>query len=176
MSQIQNVDSAPDYIMKFIHENMEDLCMIYDEGLSNNPGLEKGIIVFQCSEKENKMDVQFMNDEMMYEILDKESVMNLKNNIQENPIVALVLEGTHAIEIVRKMVGSTEPRSAIPGTIRSDFASVESYPNANTQGRAVRNLIHASDSVDNAKKEIKTWFDEEEVHDYKRPGDEKIFG
>ena len=96
--------------------------------------------------------------------------------IQENPIVALVLEGTHAIEIVRKMVGSTEPRSAIPGTIRSDFASVESYPNANTQGRAVRNLIHASDSVDNAKKEIKTWFDEEEVHDYKRPGDEKIFG
>jgi nucleoside-diphosphate kinase len=74
------------------------------------------------------------------------------------------------------MVGSTEPRSAIPGTIRSDFASVESYPNANNQGRAVRNLIHASDSVDNAKKEIKTWFDEEEVHDYKRPGDEKIFG
>ena len=84
MSQIQNVDSAPDYIMKFIHSNMEDLCMIYDEGLSNNPGLEKGIIVFQCSEKENKMDVQFMNDEMMYEILEKESVMNLKNNVQEN--------------------------------------------------------------------------------------------
>jgi hypothetical protein len=84
MSQIQNVDSAPDYIMKFIHSNMEDLCMIYDEGLSNNPGLEKGIIVFQCSEKENKMDIQFMNDEMMCEILEKESVMNLKNNIQEN--------------------------------------------------------------------------------------------
>ena len=84
MSQIQNVDSAPDYIMKFIHSNMDDLCKIYDEGLSNNPDLEKGIIVFQCSEKENKMDVQFMNDEMMYEILEKESVMNLKNNIQEN--------------------------------------------------------------------------------------------
>jgi len=81
---IQNVDSAPDYIMKFIHSNMEQLCKIYDEGLSNNPGLEKGIIVFQCSEKENKMDVQFMNDEMMCEILEKESVMNLKNNIQEN--------------------------------------------------------------------------------------------
>jgi len=63
---------------------MEQLCKIYDEGLSNNPGLEKGIIVFQCSEKENKMDVQFMNDEMMCEILEKESVMNLKNNIQEN--------------------------------------------------------------------------------------------
>ena len=96
--------------------------------------------------------------------------------IQENPIVALVLEGTHAIEVVRKMVGSTEPRSASPGTIRADFASVESYPNANNQGRAVRNLIHASDSVENANKEIKTWFDEEEVHDYSRPGDDKIFG
>ena len=84
MNQIQNVDSAPDYIMKFIHSNMEQLCVIYDEGLSNNPGLEKGIMVFQCSELNNKMDVQFMNDEMMCEILEKGSVMNLKNNIEEN--------------------------------------------------------------------------------------------
>jgi nucleoside-diphosphate kinase len=96
--------------------------------------------------------------------------------IQENPIVALVLEGPHAIELVRKMVGSTEPRQAAPGTIRGDLASIESYVNANSNNRAVRNLIHASDSVNNAKKEIDVWFDDEEVHDYKRPGDEKIFG
>jgi hypothetical protein len=81
---IQNVDSAPDYIMKFIHSNMEQLCKIYDEGLYNNPGLEKGIMVFQCSQENNKMDVQFMNDAMMCEILEKESVMNLKNNIQKD--------------------------------------------------------------------------------------------
>jgi len=81
---IQNVDSAPDYIMKFIHSNMEQLCKIYDEGLYNNPQLEKGIMVFQCSQETNKMDVQFMNDEMMCEILEKESVMNLKNNIAED--------------------------------------------------------------------------------------------
>ena len=81
---IQNVDSAPDYIMKFIHSNMEQLCKIYDEGLYNNPQLEKGIMVFQCSQENNKMDVQFMNDEMMCEILEKESVMNLKNNIQKD--------------------------------------------------------------------------------------------
>ena len=81
---IQNVDSAPDYIMKFIHGNMEQLCKIYDEGLYNNPGLEKGIMVFQCSQEQNKMDVQFMNDEMMGEILEKESVQNLKNNIQKD--------------------------------------------------------------------------------------------
>jgi len=84
MSSIQHVDSAPDYIMKFIHNNMEQLCKIYDEGLINNPHLDKGIMVFQCSEENNKMDVQFMNDEMMCEILEKESVMNLKNNIQKN--------------------------------------------------------------------------------------------
>jgi hypothetical protein len=84
MSSIQNVDSAPDYIMKFIHNNMEQLCKIYDEGLINNPHLDKGIMVFQCSQESNKMDVQFMNDEMMCEILEKESVMNLKNNIQKD--------------------------------------------------------------------------------------------
>ena len=84
MSSIQNIDSLPDYIMKFIHNNMEQLCKIYDEGMYNNPNLDKGIMVFQCSEKENKIDVQFMNDEMMCEILEKESVMNLKNNIQKD--------------------------------------------------------------------------------------------
>ena len=84
MSKIQNVDSAPSYIMTFIKGNMDQLCKIYDEGLKNNPDLEKGILCFICSEKENKMDVQFMNDEMMCEILEKESVMNLKNNIQNN--------------------------------------------------------------------------------------------
>ena len=84
MSSIQNVDSAPDYIMKFIHNNMEQLCKIYDEGMYNNPDLDKGIMVFQCSQENNKMDVQFMNDEMMCEILQKESVINLKNNITEN--------------------------------------------------------------------------------------------
>jgi len=84
MSKIQNVDSAPSYIMKFIHSNMDDLCKIYDEGLTLNPDLEKGILCFICSEKDNKMDVQFMNDEMMCEILEKESVMNLKTSIQDN--------------------------------------------------------------------------------------------
>lgn len=99
----------------------------------------------------------------------------LINFIQGSPIVALVLESPHAVDIVRKMVGATEPRAANPGTIRSDFASVESYPNADMKNRAVRNLVHASDSFINAKREIKVWFNEKEVHNYKRPGDENIF-
>ena len=100
----------------------------------------------------------------------------LVNFIKEGPIIAIVIEGPHAIELVRKIIGPTEPRQALPGTIRGDFASVESYTGANTKGRAVRNLIHASDSLENAKKEIAVWFRKDEVHDYKRPGDEHAFG
>ena len=81
---VQNIDSAPSYIMKFIHGNMDQLCNIYDEGMYNNPDLDRGILVFQCSENNNTMDVQFMNDEMMSETLNKESIINLKNNIEEN--------------------------------------------------------------------------------------------
>lgn len=81
---IQHIDSAPDYITKFIQGNMEQLCKIYDEGMDNNPELDKGIMLFQCSEENNKMDVQFANDEIMCKIIEKESVQNLKNNIKNN--------------------------------------------------------------------------------------------
>ena len=84
MTEVHPVNSCPDYINKFIHLNMEQLCKIYDEGMEQNPDLEKGILVFLCSEKENKMDVQFMNDEMMSEILQKDSVIQLKSTIEEN--------------------------------------------------------------------------------------------
>ena len=90
------------------------------------------------------------------------------NFLREGPVVALVIEGPHAIELVRKMIGSTEPRQAAPGTIRGDFSSVESYALADTKKRVLRNLIHASDSVNNAKREISLWFKPEEVHNYKK--------
>lgn len=84
MSNIIQTDSCPDYINKFIHMNMEQLMKIYDEGMYENPELDKGIMFFQCSEKENKMDVQFMNDIMMCKIIQTDSLKNLKDNIQEN--------------------------------------------------------------------------------------------
>lgn len=86
--------------------------------------------------------------------------------LREGPVIALVLEGPHAVEIVRKMVGPTEPRQAAPGTIRGDFAVVESYALADAKKRVLRNLIHASDSVTNAKREISVWFDNAELHKY----------
>jgi nucleoside-diphosphate kinase len=92
----------------------------------------------------------------------------LVNFLKESPVVAIVFEGPHAIELIRKTIGSTEPRKALPGTIRSDFASVESYAVANPKKRAVRNLIHASDSPENAEKEISTWFSEQEIFSYEK--------
>ncbi|MEI6731485.1 MAG: nucleoside-diphosphate kinase [archaeon] len=88
--------------------------------------------------------------------------------LKESPVLALVLEGPHAVEIVRKMVGSTEPKSSAPGTIRGDFSSVESYAISDKKERAARNLIHASDSVENAKREIAVWFTEKEIYNYKK--------
>ncbi|HVY01231.1 MAG TPA: nucleoside-diphosphate kinase [Candidatus Nanoarchaeia archaeon] len=88
--------------------------------------------------------------------------------LRSGPIIALVFEGPHAVEVTRKMVGSTEPRQAAPGTIRGDFATLESYALADVKKRVLRNLIHASDTPDNAKREISLWFSPAEVHNYKK--------
>jgi nucleoside-diphosphate kinase len=78
----------------------------------------------------------------------------------------MVLEGVEAVESVRKMVGATEPKSAMPGTIRGDFAHV-TYGQASSVGLAVANIIHASADSQEAKEEISHWFKENELHDYK---------
>ena len=74
---------------------------------------------------------------------------NLKKYIAAGPVVALVWQGMHAVGIVRKITGSTEPLTSNMGTIRGDLTT-DSYAVADTDGRAVRNLIHASGSVDEA--------------------------
>jgi nucleoside-diphosphate kinase len=88
--------------------------------------------------------------------------------LKEGPVIALVIEGPHAVEIVRKIIGSTEPRASQPGTIRGDFAMVESYSLADKKQRVLRNLIHASDTPENAQREIKVWFDNHEIHKYSK--------
>ena len=85
--------------------------------------------------------------------------------MQVGPVIAMVLEGVDAVETVRKMVGSTEPKSAAPGTIRGDYAHV-SYDQANSSGRSISNILHASADVKEAGKEISHWFSESELHDY----------
>lgn len=85
--------------------------------------------------------------------------------LREGPIIAIVLEGPHAIEIARKIVGNTEPRQALPGTIRGDY-TFESYAVADLRKRPVRNLVHASGSVKEAEREISLWFKDNELCSY----------
>jgi nucleoside-diphosphate kinase len=81
------------------------------------------------------------------------------------PVMAMLLEAPDAVKIVRKMVGHTFPAEAVPGTIRGDY-SLESAYLANTEGRTIRNLIHASGSTEEAEFERKLWFKEKEIYSY----------
>ncbi len=81
------------------------------------------------------------------------------------PVVAAVLEGVEAIEIVRKLIGATEPKSAAIGTIRGDYCHM-SYSRADSENKGVPNLIHASADATDAEQEIKHWFSESELYDY----------
>lgn len=107
------------------------------------------------------------------EHLSKSFYPSLEQYLTAGPVMALVLEGVDAISIVRKMVGATEPKEALPGTIRGDFCHV-SKAYANERGKSVCNLIHASDTAANASKEIMLWFDPMDLHTYKRSGEEWV--
>ena len=113
------------------------------------------------SEKEMQVDAEFASTH--YEDLGQRRGEEIKRRmvafLSSGPVVALVLEGDNAIAETRRIVGSTEPISADKGTIRGDLSN-DSYAKADAENRAVENLIHASDSPDNAAKEIKLWFPE----------------
>lgn len=82
------------------------------------------------------------------------------------PVVLMVWQGAHAVPIIRKITGGTEPRTSDVGTIRGDFM-LDSYEMADLDERAIRNIIHASSSVDEAEKEIAIWFKENEIVKYR---------
>lgn len=80
---------------------------------------------------------------------------DLEKFITHHPIIAIVLEGKECIKVVRNMIGSTNSRSAAPGTIRGDFGISTS-----------KNIIHGSDSLETAKNEIRRFFKPEELFEY----------
>ena len=90
----------------------------------------------------------------------------LKKYLTSGPVITMVWQGAHAVGIVRKITGGTEPRSSDVGTIRGDFV-IDSYSMADSDDRAIRNLIHASGSVQEADQEIKHWFTEGELVNYR---------
>jgi nucleoside-diphosphate kinase len=85
--------------------------------------------------------------------------------MQDGPVIAMILEGIEAISLVRKLVGTTEPKAAAPGTIRGDYAHM-SFPYADKEGIGVPNLIHASGDANDAKLEIAHWFAQNEIYQY----------
>lgn len=86
--------------------------------------------------------------------------------MMEGPVVAVVLEGIEAADLVRKMVGATEPKSALPGTIRGDYTHI-SFNYANSVSKtSIPNVIHASGNAAEAQLEIAHWFAQSELYDY----------
>jgi nucleoside-diphosphate kinase len=81
------------------------------------------------------------------------------------PVIVMILEGNEAVKVVTKLVGTTEPATSDVGTIRGDF-TVDSYGHSSYENRAVRNLIHCSESPAEAEREIAVWFTEAEVMNY----------
>ena len=82
------------------------------------------------------------------------------------PVIQMVWQGNQAVAVVTKLVGSTEPATSDVGTIRGDFTT-DSYALSNIDDRAVRNLIHCSDKVEEAEREIGLWFTEDELINYR---------
>lgn len=95
----------------------------------------------------------------------EETFKNVLTMMQDGPVIAMVFEGVEAVDLVRKLVGTTEPKSSAPGTIRGDFSHM-SYGYGDEQQKGIPNLIHASGDLSDAQKEIPHWFSDEELFDY----------
>ena len=100
-------------------------------------------------------------------------VKSIRNMLTNHPFIAVVLEGVHAVEIVRKIVGPTGPKDAPPGTIRGDFGHA-SLGFASVQKKGISNLIHASGTIEEAKREIQIWFTSDEIQRYKTVHDDLV--
>lgn len=85
--------------------------------------------------------------------------------MMEGPVISAVLEGVEAIGAARKLIGATEPKSAVAGSIRGDYCHI-SYGRADSTGKGIPNLVHASESAEDAEKEIGHWFSDSEIFEY----------
>lgn len=95
----------------------------------------------------------------------KDIIRAVITEMQQSPVLAIVVEGSGAIDQVTKLVGTTEPATADIGTIRGDF-TIDTYSHATFENRSIRNLIHCSDVPAEAEREIALWFEESEIMNY----------
>jgi len=89
----------------------------------------------------------------------------LRKFISSAPVIAMVLEGDNAVAKVRSIIGGTEPMTAGEGTIRQTHSD-DSYEKADSQNRPVKNIVHASGTIEEAEKEVRIWFKEKELFEY----------
>lgn len=104
----------------------------------------------------------------------KDIIRALEKFMTSGPVVMMAWEGNSAVGVVTKLTGGTEPATSDVGTIRGDF-TVDSYNIAAIDDRAVRNLIHCSDSPENGAAEIALWFSPEELINYRLVGDQILY-
>jgi len=104
----------------------------------------------------------------------KDIVRFLVKFMMAGPVVPMIWEGNQAVGIVKKIVGATEPLSSAAGTIRGDY-SLDSYGLASADERAVRNLIHCSDPLADAAREIPLWFQPAEILGYRLVADQILY-
>lgn len=97
----------------------------------------------------------------------------LMDYVTSGPMVKMVVQGVHAINMVRKIVGSSMPAESSVGTVRGDF-SVDDATAANRDKRAVYNIVHASENEKEAEHELNFWFAAEDIFEYNRR-EEEIF-
>jgi len=98
----------------------------------------------------------------------------LTNYLSCGPVIAMVWQGMNAVLNIRKITGHTEPTQSTSGTIRGDY-TIDSYDMADIDHRSVRNVIHASGSVEEANNEIPLWFKKEEILDYRLVAEEILY-
>ena len=105
-----------------------------------------------------------MSKEHYSHLVEKPFYPNIEKFMTSKPVIAMVLEGKDAVNVVRKRLGRTNAREAEPGTIRGDYSM-------STQ----KNLVHASDSIETAEKEIKRFFKQDEIFNYSRANEESFY-
>lgn len=95
----------------------------------------------------------------------RDIIRTIVNYMTAGPVVGMVIEGNQAVAVVSKIVGTTEPATSDVGTIRGDY-TVDSYGHSAFEDRAVRNLVHQSESPEEAEREIAIWFSDKEIMQY----------
>jgi nucleoside-diphosphate kinase len=149
--------------MKMVHPSHEDV----DKHYALTEEWMRGVFDKAKAKYEANGEEFAFSDHLTYGAEIKRGLVEF---LKSAPVLAMILEGELAVSLVRKLVGATEPASSLPGTIRGDLAH-DSYRLSNSQGRPLRNLIHASGTLDEAKQEIPIWFSESELHTYEHVND-----